>query len=52
MFSWAFSVRKVRKSFSLDAAVACLDWEKQKSVNEGQMYVALSRRKYTWSLSY
>ena len=50
MFSWACSVRKVQ-SFSLDAAVACLDWEKQKSVNEGQMYAALSRRKHTLSLS-
>ena len=46
MLSWACSVHKVQ-CFSLEAAVVSLDLEKQKSVEEGQMYVGLSRHKYT-----
>ena len=42
MLSWACTVHKVQ-GLSLTSAVVSFDLEKQKSFNEGQMYVALSR---------
>ena len=51
MLSWRCSVHKIQ-GFSLDPAIPSFDLEKEKSVSEGQMYVALSRHKYTQSLSY
>ena len=42
MLSWVFTVHKV-KGLSLTSAVFSSDLEKQKSFNEGQMYVTLSR---------
>ena len=42
VFSWACTVHKVQV-LSLTSAVVSFDLEKQKSFNEGQMYVALSR---------
>ena len=42
MLSWACTVLKVQ-GLSLTSAVVSFDLEKQKSFNEGQMYVALSR---------
>ena len=42
MLPWACTVHKVQ-GLSLTSAVVSFDLEKQKSFNEGQMYVALSR---------
>ena len=42
VLSWTCTVHKVH-GFSLTSAVARFNLEKQKSFNEGQMYVALSR---------
>ena len=42
VLSWACTVHKVQ-GLSLTSAVVSFDLEKQKSFNEGQMYVALSR---------
>ena len=42
MLSWACTLLKVQ-GLSLTSAVVSFDLEKQKSFNEGQMYVALSR---------
>ena len=42
MLSWPCTVHKVH-GLSLTSAVVSFDLEKQKSFNEGQMYVALSR---------
>ena len=42
MLSWACAVHKVQ-GLSLSAAIVSIDLEKQKSFNEGQMYVALSK---------
>ena len=42
LLSWACTVHKVQ-GLSLTSAVVSFDLEEQKSFNEGQMYVALSR---------
>ena len=42
VLSWACTVHKVQ-GLSLTSAVVSFDLEKQRSFNEGQMYVALSR---------
>ena len=41
MLSWACTVRKVH-GLSLTSEIVSFDLEKQKSFNEGQMYVSLS----------
>ena len=42
VLSWACTVHKVQ-GLSLTSAVVSFDLEKQRSFNEGQMYVALNR---------
>ena len=44
MLSWACTVHK-GQSLSLNAGVISFDLERQRSFNQGQMYVALSRVK-------
>ena len=49
MFSWTGTVHKVQ-GLSLNAGVISFDLERQRSFNQGQMYVALSCVKYIENL--
>ena len=42
MLSWACTIHKVQ-GLTLNESVVSFDLEKQKSFNQGQMYVAISR---------